>query len=115
MNSSPRFAEIKAILDKAIDGWRNRTHRNPDLSVHSGNFGWSTKSALQNATAFNLRLIDPALVGNGHGSQTNLVVALQIGVKDGPRQYPRMPRGGPYLSDDDIQKIVVWIDAGMPD
>ena len=28
---------------------------------------------------------------------------------------PRMPRGGPFLTDGEITEIERWIDAGMPE
>ena len=38
-----------------------------------------------------------------------------IDLKTGLNGKPRMPDGGPYLTDAEVQEIVDWIDAGCPD
>ena len=105
------FAAVQTILNEAIAGWKDANGQDPNLAIHSGNFGWDTKAQLLAATAFNLPLIDPTKIGNGKGDQTNLVIALRAGVSG----FQRMPDGGPFLQDDKIQTIVQWIDAGAPD
>jgi hypothetical protein len=71
-------------------------------------FGWSTRDELMSATAFGLLLVDPALVVAHRGDETNLVVALRTGVSP----YPRMPLGGPYVSENQIEEIADWINQG---
>lgn len=106
------FTRVKEILDDAMAQWSTEHGRTPDLSVHSDDsFGWNTKEQLARSDGFGNVLIDPSLVGNGKGNETNLVVALRIGVPG----FPRMPLGGPFLPDDQIDYIVQWIDEGMPD
>ena len=106
------FTDVKGMLDGLMAQWANAHGRNPDLSVHSdASFGWNTKEQLANSDGFGNVLIDPALVGNGKGNETNLAVALRTGVPG----FPRMPLGGPFLSDEQIDYIVRWIDEGMPD
>lgn len=108
------FDQVKAILDYAVLGWRLRTDREPHLDVHDINgdppISWATRDALLASMALGYRLIDPALIGNGGGAETKLAIALREGV-DG---NPRMPRGGPYIDDLFVEKIVAWIDAGCP-
>lgn len=109
-----RWPRVKQILDSAIAGWKAQNNgREPDLKLHGQSFGWETKDQLANASALGHRLIDPAKVGNGRAAQTNLVIALRD--EDGVDGNGRMPDGGPFLSDSDINDIVRWIDAGIPD
>jgi hypothetical protein len=109
------WARIKEILDRAIAGWKVQNNgREPKLTLrHGASFGWDTKDKLATATAQGFRLIDPSMVGNGQGAQTNLVIALRD--EDGVEGFGQMPNGGPFLPTDQIDQIVRWIDAGMPD
>ena len=112
----PTFADVKAVLDKSLEGWRLRVGTPPQVGLHSNDFGWATKDQLLAATAFNFRLVDPAVIGNGQGDKSNLVLALRTGVPaPGGGFWPRMPHGGPFLSDAEIQIIQDWIDTGVPD
>src|SRR5258708_1606849 len=98
------WADVKAILDGLIAGWRAKNNAEPNLAQHGSTFGWDTKEKLAAAKAFGKRLIDPSLVNNGKAKQTNLYLALTTGVGS----FSRMPNGGPYISDDDLNKIVEW-------
>jgi hypothetical protein len=112
MMANTSFTEVKAILDNSIAAWAAQHGRQPDLSIHGDDsFGWSTKQQLANSSGFGNVLIDPSLVGNGKGNETNLAIALREGVPG----FPRMPLGGPYIPDDQIDYIIRWIDAAMPD
>ena len=106
------FAQVKAILDKLVLG------REPNLPfVHGDAFGWTDKQMLANAVAYPFgsdppfRLIDPALVGTGRATETNIYKALTVGLGG----YRQMPLGGPYATPDELTLICDWIDAGMPD
>jgi hypothetical protein len=70
--------------------------------------GWSPLTA----EGHGRRLIAPEVVGNGKGAEAVLVIDLRTGVA-GPAT--RMPHGGPYIPDAQIQEIEDWIDAGCPD
>jgi hypothetical protein len=115
------WARIKQILDQVVAAWKTKHHRDPDLAgKHGPTFGWSTKAELRAATVTNddfgldhLPLIEPEKVGNNQGQTTNLVRVLKTGLGD--LGVPRMPEGGPFLSDGEIKEIADWIDAGMPD
>jgi hypothetical protein len=107
------FADVKAILDSLVSG-----HGWDDLTFLHGNaFGWADKAALANAVvrpfssgpAF--RLIDPSLVGVGRAKETNIYIALTVGIAG----FERMPLGGPYATDEQLAVIAEWIDEGMPD
>ena len=107
------WSQVKEILDSAIRKWTDRTGVSPDLSVHEpeGTFGWNTKQELLDSTAFDKRLVDPSLIGNNSGIETNLVKVLQGQLP----QAERMPKGGPFLSNYFIAEIAHWIDCGTPD
>lgn len=109
------FARVKAILDKALTDWETDNGAPPDLSGHdiAGHppMRWTTAAELRAAWGKNVQLIQPGVVGNGHGAEANLIVDLKTGLNG----KPRMPIGGPYVADAEIQEIVDWIDAGCPD
>jgi hypothetical protein len=108
------FARVKAILDQAIATWQTSAgnHNPANLSVHGSSFSWATKSALLAAEGHGRRLIDPSVIGVAKGNQAILVIDLRTGVA-GPAT--RMPHGGPYVPDAQIQEIEDWINAGCPD
>ena len=114
-NNPPTFPDIKALLDFLVKGKESRL-----TDIHGDTFGWATKQQLADAivdpgTGTTYRLIDPALVGNGRGSETFLIQALTTGV-DG---FPKMPYlgndEGKYATDEQLSTIIRWIDAGMPE
>jgi hypothetical protein len=106
------FAQVKALLDSLVTG-----HENNLTFVHGDAFGWATKEMLANAVARPFgsdpafRLIDPSMVGNGRAKETNIYIALTVGIGG----FERMPFGGPYATPEQIALIVEWIDDGMPD
>jgi len=104
------FQRIKDILDQGMTIWQNQ--RGPaDLSGHGPTFKWDTKANLLAAVGHGKRLIQPEVIGRD-GASANLVVDLRTGI-DSPAL--RMPRGGPYLPDSQVQEIVDWINQGCPD
>jgi hypothetical protein len=109
---TPSFLEVKAILDTAIANWATKNNRDPNLGPHGPTFKWDTKSDLLAAVGHNFRLIQPEVIGNGMGENANLIVDLRRGIQS---PVLRMPKGGPFVDEADIQKIQDWIDAGCPD
>jgi len=107
------FSEVRQILDDIMNDWEQKHGRTPDLPLVHGdpNFGWQTRDQLLNSEGFAFRLIDPSMIGNGQGHQTNLVLALTTGVQG----LSQMPSGGPFVSSPDVQKIIQWIDEGCLD
>ena len=106
------WGRVKEILDTAISNWSDRTGVAPALSVHNptGIFGWSTQQELLDSSAFDFRLVEPSKIGNNMGFETNLIKVLK-GELPGA---PRMPKGGPYISDYQVSEIAHWIDSGAP-
>ncbi len=105
------FGRIKEILDGSIDASRKSEGRDPNLGFLGPSFGWSSRTELLAASAFTRRLIPPEEIGNNNGNQTNLAVASRSGVAT----FTRMPSADPFLSEEEIQEIAAWIDAGCPD
>jgi hypothetical protein len=107
------FAEVKAILDQTIADWTAENGGPPDLlGAHlTANFSWNTADELKSSVARGLPLIQPDVIGQTpkKGASANLVLALKGMLPDG---YPRMPLGGPYRTDAEIQVIIDWIDGG---
>ena len=58
-------------------------------------------------------MIQPEVVGKTPklGQTANIVIDLKTGLNG----KARMPKGGPFLTDPEIQVIIDWIDAGCPD
>jgi hypothetical protein len=63
------------------------------------------------ARPFLRQLIDPSLVGVGRAKETNIYIALTVGIGG----FERMPFGGPYATDEQLALIAKWIDCRMPD
>ena len=54
-----------------------------------------------------LQFIEPGVPA----SETALIVSLRRGFG----AIPKMPMGGPFLKEEEIQEIERWIDSGMPE
>ena len=98
------WIRVKELLDGAIQRWTAR-HGEPAPGIHD--YHWETPQKLASNKPCGRQLIEPGKPGR----ETNLVMFLRKGVGT----IPRMPRGGPYLSEDEIAEIESWIDAGMPE
>jgi hypothetical protein len=111
MAATPSFREIQAILDELVNGrWEFLQ------DIHGDGFGWKTKQQLQAVVvrpggSQEFRLIDPELARQRRGRETNLIQALVSGVGG----FSRMPKDGPYATQGQIDRIVDWINGGMPD
>ena len=112
-----RFADVQAILNRVTAGRDKQGMK----AVHSApNFGWDTLDQLKSVVVRPdgdegpaYPLIDMALVRQGRGADTNLVKALAN--RTGVDSYGRMPYGGPYVTPDEIQRIIDWLNAGLPE
>ena len=98
------WSRVKELLDGIMGRWEAR-HGEPMPGIHD--YYWNSPQQLANNKPYGRQLIEPGKPG----PETNLVIFLRRGVST----IPRMPRGGPFLSEDEIQEIERWIDAGMPE
>ena len=104
------FKRIKDILDQSMTAWQNQNGA-PDLSNHGPSFSWASKAELLAAVGHGKRLIQPELIGV-NGELTNLVIDLRTGIAS---PALRMPKGGPFIPDPQIQEISDWIKGGCLD
>jgi hypothetical protein len=100
-----RWPRVKEILDGIMARWERREGRKGLPGIHG--YYWRTPQELANDSSMGKRFIEPGVPGE----QTNLVIALRRGFGS----IPKMPMGGPFLKEDEIQEIVRWIDSGMPE
>jgi hypothetical protein len=123
------FARVRTILNNAMTAWANdpnndptndppnhlkRKHMPPNPSkfpnLYDQNF---SRDDLVNGIARDTRLIQDGIlpplgqVGT-QGNNANIIKVLR-GTLPG---FPRMPDGGPYISDPEIAEIVDWINHG---
>ena len=103
-NGEIKWSRVSELLEGIMDKWRSR-HGDPVPGIHD--YYWDTPQKLANNKPYGRQLIEPGKPGD----ETNLVIFLRRGTGT----LPRMPRGGPFLSEEEIQEIVTWIDAGMPE
>jgi hypothetical protein len=115
-----RFAQIKQILDALVAGcdWARMrdVHGEP-------NFGWNTVAQLRSVTirptgpsGKAYPLIDMNLVNAKQAANTNLVRALRDpnGV-DFNGKMPFQAPPGRHATPTEIQLIIDWLNAGMPE
>jgi hypothetical protein len=104
------FQRIKDILDQGLATWEQQNGQ-ADLSGHGATFKWDTKDNLLAAVGHGKHLIQPELIGKD-GGQTNLVIDLRTGISS---PALRMPKGGPFIPDPQVQEIADWITQGCLD
>jgi hypothetical protein len=104
-NNVVYWPRVKEILDGIMERWTQRRGRNPLPGIHR--YYWDSSQQLAECVLCGIRAIEPGLPGR----ETQLVRALARSVATSGR----MPLRGPFLSEVEIDEIVSWIDAGMPD
>jgi hypothetical protein len=104
-NHQVYWPRIKAILDGIMERWKERWGREPYPGIHE--YAWETPQQLASAVLSGHRAIEPGIAGR----DTALVRSLVRGVGG----FGKMPLQGPFLSTTEIDEIVAWIDAGMPE
>ncbi len=99
-----KWSRVKELLDGIMHRWEAR-HGPPAPGIHD--YYWNSPQELARNKPYGRQLIEPGKPGR----ETYLVIFLRQGL----RSIPRMPRGGPFLSEEEILEIEGWIDAGMPE
>lgn len=100
-----RWLRVKEILDGIMDRWERKEGRKGLPGIHD--YYWDTPQALANDEAMGLKFIEPGV----SAEETALVISLRKGFGS----IPRMPMNGPFLKEEEIQEVVIWIDNGMPE
>ena len=98
------WPRVKELMDRIMHQWKAR-HGEPMPGIHD--YYWDTPQNLAKNKPYGRQLIEPGKPGK----ETYLVTFLRRGIST----IPRMPRGGPFLSEDEILEIEGWIDDGMPE
>ena len=104
-NNVVYWSRIKEILDGLMARWVERRGRNPLPGIHR--FYWETPQELAESVLSGIRAIEPGVLGR----ETQFVRSLARSVGT----WGRMPLRGPFLAEEEIDEIVSWIDAGMPE
>ena len=99
------WPRVKAILDDIMARWIERWGREPYPGIHE--YYWDTPQQLAEAVLSGHRAIEPGVPAR----DTHLVRSLARGVGG----FGKMPLNGPFLSRSEVDEIVAWIDAGMPE
>ena len=99
------WPRVKEILDNIMERWKERWEREPYPGIHE--YYWETAKDLQESVLNGYRSIEPALAGK----DTHLVKSLARGCGT----FGKMPLRGPFVSRDEVNEIIVWIDSGMPE
>ena len=99
------WPRVKEILDNIMERWKERWEREPYPGIHE--YYWETAKDLQESVLNGYRSIAPGLAGK----DTHLVKSLARGCGT----FGKMPLRGPFVSRDEVNEIIVWIDSGMPE
>lgn len=105
------FDQVKDILEQGMAAWVQAKGRPANLQGHGTTFKWDTKADLLAASGHGKALIQHEVIGQ-NGAAANLVIDLRTGIES---PALRMPRGGPFIPDDQIKIIEDWITQGCPD
>ena len=99
------WPRVKEILDRVMERWIERWGRDPLPGIHV--YYWNTRQELVDSVLSGVRAIEPGV----EAKDTQLVRSLARTVLT----FGRMPLRGPFVPREEIDEIIVWIDAGMPE
>ena len=99
------WPRVKEILDGIMERWKERRGRDPLPGIHR--YYWDSAQQLAECVLSGIRAIEPGVPAR----ETQFVRSLARTVGT----WGRMPLRGPFLPEDEIDEIVSWIDAGMPE
>ena len=100
-----RWPRVQQILADIMQRWERREKRRGLPGIHG--YYWDTPQELAEDEAMGLKFIESDVPA----SETALIISLRRGFGS----IPKMPMGGPFLKEEEIQEIERWIDAGMPE
>ena len=99
------WPRVKEILDRVMERWIERWGRDPLPGIHV--YYWNKRQELVDSVLSGVRAIEPGV----EAKDTQLVRSLARTVLT----FGRMPLRGPFVPREEIDEIIVWIDAGMPE
>ncbi|MDA0768643.1 MAG: hypothetical protein O2821_00290 [Chloroflexi bacterium] len=100
-----RWPRIQEILAGIMNRWETSKGRKGLPGIHG--YYWETPVELASDSSMGTKFIEPGIPGK----ETALVISL----REGFGSIPKMPMGGPFVKEDEIQEIERWIDTGMPE
>jgi len=110
MASIHSFEELQDYLT----GWLAEHGKSADRSRHKA--FWDTMTYQEFITKDVPRFPGVKILIKGDGLPSQIVQSLLgVGLFGPDGEYPRMPRGGPYMSYSEIQPIIDWINNGCPE
>ncbi len=99
------WPRVKEILEGLMQRWEQRRGRKPLPGIHR--FYWDSAQQLANDELCGIRAIEPGIPAR----ETQFIRSLARSVGT----WGRMPLRGPFLSEEEIDELVSWIDGGMPE
>ena len=103
--NSVYWPRVKEILDDLMARWEVRRGRRPLPGIHR--YYWDSPEQLANDVLSGMRAIEPGVPGR----ETAFVRALARSIGT----WGKMPLRGPFLSEEELDEVVSWIDSGMPE
>ena len=100
-----RWPRVMELLDEIMERWERREGRRGLPGIHD--YHWKSPQHLANDSSMGQKFIEPGVPAE----ETALIIRLPRGFGG----IPRMPMGGPFLKEEEIQEIVTWIESGMPE
>ena len=88
-----------------MERWKQRRGRDPLPGIHR--YYWDSPQQLAESVLSGVRAIEPGVPAR----ETQFIRSLARSVGT----WGRMPLRGPFLSEAEIDELVSWIDAGMPE
>ena len=88
-----------------MERWKERWGRDPFPGIHR--YYWNSRQELADSVLSGVRAIEPGVPGR----DTQLVRSLARSVLT----FGRMPLRGPFAPMEEIEEIISWIDADMPE
>ncbi len=100
-----RWPRVREILEDIMKRWEAKEGRRGLPGIHD--YHWDSPQHLANDSAMGMKFIESDLPAE----ETALIISLRVGLGS----IPKMPMGGPFISEGVIQEIADWIDSGMPE
>ena len=92
-NDIVHWPRVQEILTEIMQRWERREKRRGLPGIHG--YYWDTPQELAEDEAMGLKFIEPGVPA----SETALIVSLRRGFGS----IPKMPMGGPFLKEEEIQ------------
>ena len=99
------WPRVKQILDDLMARWEVKRGRRPLPGIHR--YYWESPEQLANDVLSGIRAIEPGMPARETAFVRSLARAIGT--------WGKMPLRGPFLSEAELDEVVSWIDAGMPE